>query len=268
MTSSWVARGRGPGGRPGGAGGRGHGRGQRVLLGRQHVLDRQRAGRHGRPAADRMLPFYRAWLSIRRLEVPTIAAINGPAIGAGLAWPSPATSGTPPRARLGGPVRQARDARRAWRHLPAAGRGRAGRRARPAAHRPARRRRRGAAPRPGLAGDRPRRLPRPGPRDRRRGDRGHRADREPADQDRAGCGGHADFDACLEWEALAQPVTLATADLQEGIRAAQEKRAPGSTAGEWPLVHEEEAPGSTLPPLAFPLRTAVGRPGGPICAQR
>src|SRR5690348_9346714 len=32
----------------------------------------------------RMIAFYRAWLSIRRLEVPTLAAVNGPAIGAGL----------------------------------------------------------------------------------------------------------------------------------------------------------------------------------------
>src|SRR4051795_9679687 len=32
----------------------------------------------------RMMAFYRAWLSLRRLGVPTIAAVNGPAIGAGL----------------------------------------------------------------------------------------------------------------------------------------------------------------------------------------
>jgi enoyl-CoA hydratase len=42
-------------------------------------------------------------------------------------------------------------------------------------------------------------------------------------------GGHADFEAAVQWEALAQPITLATADLQEGIRAAQEKRAPRFT---------------------------------------
>ena len=32
---------------------------------------------------SRMLPFYRSWLSIRRLEVPTIAALNGAANGGG-----------------------------------------------------------------------------------------------------------------------------------------------------------------------------------------
>ena len=40
-------------------------------------------------------------------------------------------------------------------------------------------------------------------------------------------GGPPDFESALQWEALAQPVTLATADLQEGIRAAREKRAAG-----------------------------------------
>jgi enoyl-CoA hydratase len=33
---------------------------------------------------DRMLAFYRTWLMITQLEVPTIAAVNGPAVGAGL----------------------------------------------------------------------------------------------------------------------------------------------------------------------------------------
>ena len=42
-------------------------------------------------------------------------------------------------------------------------------------------------------------------------------------------GGHADFETALQWEALAQPVTLATADLQEGIAAAREKRPPRFT---------------------------------------
>jgi enoyl-CoA hydratase len=42
-------------------------------------------------------------------------------------------------------------------------------------------------------------------------------------------GGHSDFETAVQWEALAQPVTLATEDLQEGIRAAQEKRTPRFT---------------------------------------
>jgi enoyl-CoA hydratase/carnithine racemase len=43
-------------------------------------------------------------------------------------------------------------------------------------------------------------------------------------------GGHASFDAALQWEALAQPVTLATADLQEGL-AAQRERRPARFSG-------------------------------------
>jgi enoyl-CoA hydratase/carnithine racemase len=34
---------------------------------------------------DKMLPFYRAWLSLRSLDVPSIAAVNGAAVGAGAA---------------------------------------------------------------------------------------------------------------------------------------------------------------------------------------
>ncbi len=33
---------------------------------------------------DKMLPFYRAWLAPQQLPVPVVAAVNGPAVGAGL----------------------------------------------------------------------------------------------------------------------------------------------------------------------------------------
>lgn len=39
-------------------------------------------------------------------------------------------------------------------------------------------------------------------------------------------GGHADLGAALRWEALAQAVTLATDDLTEGVTAQRERRAP------------------------------------------
>jgi len=42
-------------------------------------------------------------------------------------------------------------------------------------------------------------------------------------------GGHGDFEGAVQWEALAQPITLATADLHEGIAAAREKRPPAFT---------------------------------------
>lgn len=42
-------------------------------------------------------------------------------------------------------------------------------------------------------------------------------------------GGHADLSSALRWEATAQAVTLATADLHEGLAAQRERRAPRFT---------------------------------------
>ncbi|WP_300403158.1 enoyl-CoA hydratase/isomerase family protein [uncultured Nocardioides sp.] len=172
----------------------------------------------------RMMAFYRAWLSIRRLEVPTIAAINGPAIGAGLCLALAcdiryAQQG----ARMGAPfVKLGMHPGMAGTHLLPQAVGLAAARDllltgrvvqdEEAVHL-------GLVSRvlpevtfvdivqetaEGIAGTAPipSRLT------------------KLALQD----GGHADFEAALQWEGLAQPVTLATADLQEGIRAATERR--------------------------------------------
>ncbi len=177
----------------------------------------------------RMIAFYRAWLSIRRLEVPTIAAVNGPAIGAGLCLAlacdlryaaSSAKLGVP-FVKLGmhagmaatyllpnvvGPA-HARDLLLTGRTVDAE-----------------------EALRLGLVS-------------RVVEDAAFEAEVLEAARGIAATapiasrytklaladGGHADFESAIQWEALAQPVTLATADLQEGIRAAREKRAPGFT---------------------------------------
>jgi enoyl-CoA hydratase len=179
---------------------------------------------------QRMLPFYRAWLSIRRLDVPTIAAVNGPAIGAGLCLALAcdiryaATT-----ARLGAPfVRLGMHAGMAGTHLL------------PDVVGPAHARDllltgrvvdADEALRIGLVS----RVIEPGDL---------HADVLATAVDVAATapvasrltkvalrdGGHRDFETALQWEALAQPVTLATEDLQEGIRAAREKR-PARFAG-------------------------------------
>ena len=174
----------------------------------------------------RMLAFYRSWLSIRRLEVPTIAAINGPAIGAGLCIALAcdlryAAAG----ARLGVPfVKLGMHAGMAATHLL------------PNVVGPAHARDllltgrvvdAQEALRLGLVSQ------------------VHEPDAmlEAVLDTAAGIaatapiasrltklalvdGGHADFESAIQWEAMAQPITLATADLQEGIRAAKEKRPP------------------------------------------
>ena len=174
---------------------------------------------------ERMLPFYRAWLSVRRLEVPTIAAINGAAIGAGLALALACDIRYAARgAKLGVPFLKlgmhpgmattyllpdvvgpaaARDLLLTGRLVDAdeaLGLGLVSRVAEPADLEAV-----ALEAATGVAGTAP---------------IASRLTKTALQR------GHASLEACLDWEALAQPVTLATEDLQEGIRAAQARRAP------------------------------------------
>jgi enoyl-CoA hydratase len=178
---------------------------------------------------ERMLPFYRAWLSIRRLEVPTIAAVNGPAIGAGLCLALAcdiryAASG----AKLGVPfvklgmhagmagtyllpdvvgAAHARDLLLTGRTVDADEALRLGLVSRVIERGTFREEIRATAEAVAATAPIASRLTKLALAD----------------------GGHADFESGLQWEAMAQPLTLATADLQEGVRAAREKRAPEFT---------------------------------------
>ncbi|MBE7323534.1 enoyl-CoA hydratase/isomerase family protein [Nocardioides sp. Y6] len=174
----------------------------------------------------RMMPFYRAWLSIRRLEVPTIAAINGPAIGAGLCLALACDLRVAARgAKMGVPFLKL------GLHP-----GMAGTFLLPDAVGPAVARdlfltgrlvEGDEALRLGLVS---RVLESDGFREQAVAVAAEVAATAPvaAKLTKAALrdGGHGSFDHALQWEALAQPVTLATADLQEGIRAVQERRSP------------------------------------------
>jgi len=177
----------------------------------------------------RMVAFYRAWLSIRRLEVPTIAAVNGPAIGAGLCVALACDIRYAARgARLGAPFvklgmhagmaatyllpnvvgeAHARDLLLTGRLVDA-----------------------DEALRLGLVS---RVLEADGFLDEVLATAAGVAATAPVASRLTTValrdGGHADFETALQWEGLAQPVTLATADLQEGIAAAREKRPPRFT---------------------------------------
>ncbi|ROR92370.1 enoyl-CoA hydratase/isomerase family protein [Nocardioides aurantiacus] len=172
----------------------------------------------------RMMAFYRAWLSIRSLEVPTIAAVNGAAIGAGLCLALAcdlryAAAG----AKLGAPfVKLGMNPGMAATFLLPDVVGRAVARDLLLTGRI-------VTAEEGLGlGLVSRVLP---------------GEELSAQVEEIAAGiaatapiasryttlalrgeGHPDLESCLQWEALAQPVTLATADLQEGIRAAREKR--------------------------------------------
>jgi enoyl-CoA hydratase len=178
---------------------------------------------------SRMIRFYRAWLSIRRLEVPTIAAVNGAAIGAGLCLALAcdlryAATG----ARLGVPfVRLGMHAGMAATYLLPDVVGEAHARDLLLTGRTVDAE---EALRLGLVS---RVIPGDGFLDEVLRTASDVAATAPVASRLTTValrnGGHRDFESALQWEALAQPVTLATTDLQEGIAAAREKRAPRFT---------------------------------------
>jgi enoyl-CoA hydratase len=175
---------------------------------------------------SRMIAFYRAWLSIRRLEVPTIAAVNGPAIGAGLCLALACDLRyAAPSARLGAPfVRLGMHAGMAATYLLPDVVGDAHARDLLLTGRTVDAE---EALRLGLVS---RVLPGADFLDEVLGIADGVAATAPVASRLTTValrgGGHADFETALQWEALAQPVTLATADLQEGIAAARDRRPP------------------------------------------
>ncbi len=175
---------------------------------------------------ERMLPFYRDWLSIRALEVPLIAAVNGAAVGAGLCLALAcdlryAAAG----ARLGAPFTSLGmhpGMGATWLLPQAVGLGAARQllltgRPMDAAE----------ALRIGLVhGVHPpdRLLPEVMELAHAMAAQAPVAVRLTTTALRDG--GPASLAAALQWEALAQPVTMATADLREGLRAQAERRPP------------------------------------------
>jgi enoyl-CoA hydratase/carnithine racemase len=175
---------------------------------------------------SRMLAFYRSWLSIRDLEVPTIAAVNGHAIGAGFALALACDIRyAAADARLGVPFTSLGlhpgmattwslpdvAGRAVARDLLLTGRVVSGQEALTL----------------GL-------VSRALPGDQVLAEAVAAAERVAAAAPIATTltllavrdGGHATFDDALQWEALAQAVTLATEDVHEGIAAAAAKRVP------------------------------------------
>ena len=173
---------------------------------------------------DKMLPFYRAWLAPQQVPVPVVAAVNGPAVGAGLClalacdlrYASPSAAFSAPFTQLGthggmavswllpeavgmpraremlytGCVVTAAEAQ-AWGLVSGVAEDVVGRAIEVAE---------GVAQAAPIAT----RLTKAG----------------------LAQGSRGGFEAALLWEALAQPVTLATNDIHKGAQARREHRAP------------------------------------------
>ncbi len=173
---------------------------------------------------DRMMPFYRTWLSLRSLDVPSIAAVNGAAVGAGgalalsadIRYAGAAARFTVPFGQLGMHAGMATTwllpevvGLAAARELLLTGRVCDA----------------GEMLRLGLVSAV---YPDADLLDAALAHAREVASAAPVaarlHKVALSDGGHASFEQALQWEAVAQPVTLATADLQEGLRAKLEKR--------------------------------------------
>jgi enoyl-CoA hydratase len=178
---------------------------------------------------ERMLAFYGTWLSVRDLEVPTVAAVNGAAVGAGLAialacdvrvvaedarlaapftslglHPGMATTWLIRRAAGDTVARDMLLTGRAFTGAEGVGCGLMSRAAPSDEVLPA-------------ALDVAAAVAQAAPVATR------------LTKAALGSGGPETFESALAWEAIAQPVTLAMEDLQEGLAAAQAKRPPHFT---------------------------------------
>jgi enoyl-CoA hydratase len=177
----------------------------------------------------RMMAFYRAWLSIRELEVPSVAAVNGPAIGAGLClalacdlrYATPDARLAAPFTRLGMHAGMAAT----WLLPQAVGL--------PAARELLLTGRSVTGEEAAALGLVNRALPADGFLDAVLDIAATIAMTAPIatrlTKAALSGDGHASYEAALQWEALAQPVTLTTADLQEGLAAQRERRTPRFT---------------------------------------
>ncbi|WP_344578569.1 enoyl-CoA hydratase/isomerase family protein [Nonomuraea roseoviolacea] len=177
---------------------------------------------------DRMLEFYRSWLSVTALEVPTIAAVNGPAVGAGLCLAlacdlvyaaddarllAPFTSLGLHPGMAATHLLPARAGVALAREMLLTGRAISGREAE-------------------IKGLVNRSFPRADLMTEVSAVAGEIIRNAPVATRLtkvALAAGHADLEAALRWEALAQPVTMASADLMEGLAARRERRVPKFT---------------------------------------
>ncbi|MBG0833386.1 enoyl-CoA hydratase/isomerase family protein [Planomonospora sp. ID67723] len=175
---------------------------------------------------DRMLDFYRTWLSIADLEVPTIAAVNGAAVGAGLCFalacdlvyaardakllvpftslglhPGMAATYLLPKAAGVGVAREMLLTGRTVLGAEAASVGLVTR----------------AFPRESLLDE---------VMEIAAGTAANAPIATRLTKVALAGGGHADLEAALRWESLAQPVTMASDDMREGLAAQRERRAP------------------------------------------